>query len=74
MQVDGAPRVPSRVDRRESREALVVRELVAAEELFSPRVEAHCPVLECGVLTRRIALPHIHHRALERSARATTDL
>src|SRR5437762_2953938 len=68
MNVDGAALVPAGVDRRELRDAGCIRRLVSAQPLLALRVEAR--VGRIAVDAERVAVPHVHRRALERGTRS----
>lgn len=68
------PWVPSRIDRGELDPAVLVGHLITAQETLPASVKALCAIDHARVLPMRVALPHIHNGAGERTAIASGNL
>src|SRR2546426_6884303 len=71
VDMDSSNRIPTGIDCQKPDGPCGVRDLIAAQELLSPRVKE--PVPNVRIDADRVAVPEIHHGALERRAGLTAD-
>ena len=63
VNVDGPTFVPTRINREEFGNPVRIRYLVAAQKLFTPRIESSVDVPNIGIGAERVAVPYIDHGA-----------
>ena len=71
MNMDGAARIPARIDRQELNRSVAVCHLIAAQVSLASRIES--PVSDIGITASRVAVPDVHVSSGQRHAGAAAD-